>query len=132
MVVGQTVTITCSTDCAYYWHTMLVDGEVLTDNNMEKEGFILNVTKTILNCPDCTRPSDVDCSDQQQGPVQSILNFTLLSYGDHYLQCYAHLFNPNSDLWPSNRIISIPSKMLKIEGVKNEKETTSSEIEIEY
>ena len=130
VTVGQSVIITCSTKCAWNWHTVIIDGDVIdaasfTGNN----DYEINRTNEILNCQDCNEPDDVDCSNDSQGPVQSVLNITLLAVGDHYIQCIAHLFDPNSDLWPSNRILSVPSRMLKITGteVDTQDETLSCE-----
>ena len=116
--LGEPLTVTCSSKCAWNWHTVLVNGDILQSSFVETRDFRISVKDEILNCESCSEPDEIDCNDDSQGPVQSVLNITLLTAGDYYIQCVAHLFQPDSDLWPSNRIISIPSRALQIKGIE--------------
>lgn len=118
--VGETVTVTCSTKCAWAWHTVFVDGNHVDSAVLETKDLRITVKNEILNCPNCNYLDELDCSDDSQGPVQSSVNLTFLTSGDHYVQCIAHLFQPDSELWPSNRIVSIPSIALRIDGIEKE------------
>ena len=115
--VGESVMVTCSTVCAWDWHTFWVDDSFLRKNRGSNEVFMYNIENEILNCPDCSEPYQLDCSNGNEGTVRSILNFTFITSGYHYVQCFAHMFDQDSNLWPTNQVISIPSRTLRIEAI---------------
>ncbi len=90
----------------------------MIDGLLENEETKVSVGQVIMNCPNCKEPDEIDCNDPLQGPVVSVVNLTLLRSGDHYVQCIAHLFRPDSELWPENRLIAFPSRALKITGME--------------
>ena len=76
-----------------------------------------SITNTIMNCPGCSSPAQLDCTNSNQGPVQTSLNTTFLSSGDYYVQCVAHLFILNSQFWP-NEIFKVYSETIKIQVIE--------------
>ena len=90
----------------------------MNEEVFENEETKISVGQVIMNCPNCKEPDEIDCKNPSQGPLVSIVNLTLLRSGDHYVQCIAHLFRPDSELWPDNRLIAFPSRALKIKGME--------------
>ena len=123
---GETVIVTCSSKCAWNWHTIIVDGDIVDSRAASEtsKDFRLSVENNIINCQSCKEPDEIDCSDTSQGPIQSVLNISFLIAGAHYVQCVAHLFESDSQLWPNNRIISIPSRTLKIDVIDTGSESS--------